>query len=458
MQKKSPPLAAAIATILLFGTIMFFSIVALDTPPHISMLLGCGVAGGIAALCGSKWEEIEQGMIKGITHSLISLIILMLIGILIGVWITSGIVPSMIYYGLRLLNPRLFLVSAMLICSLISMTVGSWGTAGTIGLAMMGIAQAMGIPAPLTAGAIISGAYLGDKLSPLSDTTNLASAVTGVDVFRNVTYMVPIVSSAYLLSGVFYFFLGRGYGGTGESAGMAELATLLGEQFNISLWSFLPLVVLIVSILLKLPSIASIGAGILAAGVLGVVTQGNSVKELFEVAYSGFVMDSGNAVIDTLLSAGGLESMMLAVSLILCAMMFGGIMEETGLIEVLMRPLFRVVRGVGQLIATTVLSCILVNIVLPEQYISIALPCRMFAAEYDRQGIDRRDLTRALGAGGAATSPLIPWNTCGVFMAEALGISAYEYGRFAFLNLLVPLITIMAGFIAPKLRQSKANA
>lgn len=451
-RRGKPTFAAAATAVGFFAAVMSYAIVALDAPPHLPMLLGCFAAGIAALLSGSRWEDVERGIVRGISQSLVSLVILMLIGILIGVWIGSGVVPVMIRQGLAILTPRYFLVSTMFLCSVVSMALGSWGTAGTVGLALMGVAHAMGISPAVAAGAIISGSYFGDKASPLSDTTNLASAVTDVDIFTNVRHMFPVAISVYLIAGVLYTIVGLGYGGDGAGAGgVANLIANLDAAFGSSMLNFLPLIVLIACILLKIPSIPSIALGILTAAALGMLVQGTSAAELFEYGFSGYVSNTGDEMTDALLTAGGLEAMMFSVSLIICAMMFGGIMEECGLMTALMAPVFRLIgrRNAGasqvnkvKIVGATLASCALVNLLLPEQYVAISLPGRMFAAEYDKNGIPRKELTRAINAGGSATSALVPWNTCGVFMTGVLGVSTYAYAPWAFLNLIMPFAVI----------------
>ena len=456
-----PSFAAAATAVGCFAAVMSYAIVALDAPPHLPMLLGCFAAGLAALLSGSRWEDIERGIVRGISQSLVSLVILMLIG----VWIGSGVVPVMIRQGLAILTPRYFLVSTMFLCSVVSMALGSWGTAGTVGLALMGVAHAMGIPPAAAAGAIISGSYFGDKASPLSDTTNLASAVTDVDIFTNVRHMFPVAVSVYLIAGALYTAVGLGYGGEGAAAeGVARLISGLDAAFGSSMLNFLPLVILIACILLKIPSIPSIALGILAAAALGLFVQGTSAAELFRYGFSGYTSNTGDEMMDALLTAGGLEAMMFSVSLIICAMMFGGIMEECGLMEALMAPVFRLIGGRGpgagrtskvKIVGATLASCALVNLLLPEQYVAISLPGRMFAAAYDRNGIPRKDLTRAINAGGSATSALVPWNTCGVFMTGVLGVSTYAYAPWAFLNLVMPFAVILATFLSGREKTNK---
>ena len=457
MEQRKTTFFQALITVAVLGVIMFLSIVKFDASPHIPMLLGCGIAGCVALWAGYKWEDVEEGMISGIHQALESLIILMLIGVLVSTWIQAGTVPAMICYGLQLLSPRFYLVTTMVICSVISMAVGSWGTAGTVGLAFIGIASALGIPLPLAAGAIVSGSYVGDKLSPLSDSTNLASAVTGVNVFDNVRHMFPIAGGAYLLAAVIYAVIGFQYGAGGAEAmaNVGEYVRLLRESFWISPLALLPLMLLVVCICVKIPAIPSIGIGILAAAVQAMITQGAGMGDILTMGYSGYVSHTGNEMLDTLLTAGGMEAMLFSVSMIMVAMMFGGIMEKTGQMEALMAPVMKLVHSVRVLVTATVMSCIAVNLILPEQYIAIAIPGRMYANEYDKRQVDRKDLAVALGAGGAATSALVPWNTCGIYMPGVLGVSTFAYMPFAFFNLMMPLAMILAtGFIQNKREQT----
>ena len=443
MQKKSTFLQSlfVIATL---GIIMFCAIVVYDASPHIPMIFGCAVSAIMALRAGYSWQEIQDAMIDGIHQALESLIILMMIGVLVAIWIQSGAVPTMICYGLQLLSPRFYLVTTMVICSVISMAVGSWGTAGTVGLAFMGIAAALEIPLPLAAGAIISGCYVGDKLSPLSDSTNLSSAVTGVNIFENVRQMFPVAGIAYLIALILYTMIGFRYCSQDTQAltGVTEYILQLHANFWISPINLLPLLLLIVCVVAKIPAIPSIGIGILSATVLSCCTQGSPIGSILVIGFSGYVSHTGNQMMDTLLTAGGIEAMLYSVSIIIVAMMFGGIMEHTKQMEALMRPIMEKIHSIKALVSTTVVSCVLVNLILPEQYIAIALPGRMLFQEYDRHGISRKYLAIALGAGGAATSALVPWNTCGVYMSGVLGVSTFAYIPFAFFNLLMPFMMI----------------
>ena len=440
------------------AAVMLTAVIKYDSAPHIPMLFGCVMA-GITALCsGSRWEDIEQGMIEGIHNSLSSLIILLLIGVLMGIWILDGVVPSMVYYGLAILSPQIFLPTAMLLCAALSMIVGSWGTIGTIGLALMGLAQALGLPLSAAAGAIVSGSYLGDKISPLSDTANLASAITSVDIFENIKYKIWLPLSALTISAGLFLVLGLRFPTVQNVGGQIEpLRLALAEHFSISPFSFLPLILLIGLMLLRFPAIPSIAASIMAAVLQCMLFRQVNLAQVLNSCMNGFESKTGISLLDTLLTAGGLNSMLYSLSMIICAMMFGGIMDHTGQMDALMRPILKHVQSFGMLIAATVSSCILVNIFIPEEYISISIPGSLFSGEFDKRHISRKELAYTIGAGGSATSSLIPWNTCGVFIASVLGLSPLVYAPYAFYNLLLPVLTILTAVLTGNGKKIKTN-
>ncbi|MEA5142151.1 MAG: Na+/H+ antiporter NhaC [Oscillibacter sp.] len=453
---KKIPFAAALLGLLCTAAVLFFCLVKLGLSPQIPLLLGCGVSAVIALLFRWPWETICRSMVDGITQSLEAVLILLLIGTLIGVWIISGVVPAMIYYGLKLISPHLFLASAMLVCALISMALGSWGTAGTVGLAFMGMAQTMGIPLPITAGAIISGSYVGDKLSPMADSTNLASAVAGVKIFENIRNIFKVAMPMLILTLGLYAVVGWKYGGNmtpDALENMIAVSDALGSAFRLDFFSFLPLFILLACILWKIPAIPSIFIGILTGCIYGMIAQGASIRDILDCAYSGYTSHTGFSIVDDLLTAGGLSSMFYSVSIVILAMAFGGVMEKTGQMEVLIAPIVRHTKNFVSLMAATVATCVCVNVVLPDQYIAIVLPGRMYAAQYDKQGMERRDLALGIGVGGAMTSALVPWNTCGIFMSSVLGISAAQYFPYAYYNIGM----LFAAVIYAALRQYKAG-
>lgn len=449
MHTSKPSFLRSLTVMMSLAAIMLIAVVKYGTAPHIPMLFGCVMA-GITAICsGSKWDDIEEGMIRGIHNSLSSLIILLLIGVLMGIWILDGVVPAMVYYGLSILSPKIFLPAAMILCAALSMIVGSWGTIGTIGLALIGLAQALGLPLPVAAGAIVSGSYLGDKISPLSDTANLASAITGVGIFENIKHKIWIPLGSLAISGMFYLLLElRSPVSQTVSGQTAPLRLALAEYFPISLFSFLPLILLIALMLLRFPAIPSIVASIMAAAFQCLLFHHVNLAQILNSCMNGFESHTGISLLDTLLTAGGLSSMLYSLSMIICAMMFGGIMDHTGQMDALMRPILKHVRSFGMLTAATVCSCVLVNVFIPEEYISISIPGSLFTGEYDKRRISRKELAYTIGAGGSATSSLIPWNTCGVFITSVLGLSPLVYAPYAFYNLLLPVLTIAVSVFA----------
>lgn len=435
-------------SILSFGFLIFVMAIGIakyGVDPHVPMLIGTAFAAVIAVKIGYSWTEIEKSMFDGIYQALQAVVILAIIGVLIGVWLQAGVVPSMIYYGLSILRPKIFLVATLLICSITSLATGtSWGTVGTVGLALMGIATGLGVPAPIAAGAIISGAYFGDKLSPLSDTTNLAPAVSGTDVFTHVKFMLKSTAIVYVICAILYLFLGFKYvSSSADMSSIIEIKEGLSSTFNISPFLLIPPLAVIVSIAFKVPAIPGITIGILLGIIEAFIFQGATFGQILTASYEGFVSETGLAAIDELLTAGGLDGMMYSISLTIIAMMFGGIMEKTGQLEVIVEVILRKIKSATGLITMTVATCIFSNATMPEQYISIVVPGRMYAGTYKKKGLHPKTLSNALESAGTVTSALIPWNTCGVFMTGILGITTLQYGKWAFFNYLMPLAAIL---------------
>lgn len=446
---RKPYLWEALLSFAFLIIVMGVSISIYEADPHIPMLVGTLFAALIAVKIGFTWNEIEKAMFDGIYQALQAIIILAIIGVLIGLWLLSGVVPSMIYYGLGILKPGIFLVATVIICSITSLATGtSWGTAGTIGIALIGIAKGLGIPAPVAAGAIISGAYLGDKMSPLSDTTNLAPAVSGTDVFTHVKNMVPSTFTAYGITLVIFLIMGFKYGG--ESVDISAINAIrdgITSSFNVSPLLLIPPLAVIVAIAFKIPAIPGITIGIILGGVFGVVMQGANLGDLLTAAFSGYTSQTGVEMIDELLTAGGLENMMFSISLTIIAMMFGGIMEKTGQLEVIVGALLKRVKRVGTLVTTTILTCIFSNVTMPEQYISVVVPGRMYAKAYKEKGLHPKVLSNALEGAGTITSALIPWNTCGAFLYSVLGVATQDYAKYAFFNYITPIVIIIFAYI-----------
>jgi NhaC family Na+:H+ antiporter len=413
------------------------------------MLIGTAFAAVMALKIGYSWSAVENSMFEGIRQALQAIVILAIIGVLIGVWLLSGVVPTMIYFGLKVLSPKIFLVATVIICSITSLATGtSWGTAGTIGIALMGIAQGLGIPAPIAAGAVISGAYFGDKMSPLSDTTNLAPAMAGTDVFTHVKFMLRPTLISYAVALTVFFVVGMRFGGDNvDMTAIQVMKTALENSFNLNPILMLPPVVVIVSISRKVPAIPGIFIGIIMGAIMAPIFQGSNFGDILSASYSGFESATGIESVDNLLTAGGLTNMMYSISLTLIAMMFGGIMERTGQLEVIVDKLLGMVNSVSGLIALTIATCIGSNMTMPEQYISIVVPGRMYAQAYKDKGLHPKTLSNALESAGTLTSSLIPWNTCGAFLYGVLGVPTIMYAKWAVFNYTMPIVVIALSFI-----------
>jgi NhaC family Na+:H+ antiporter len=377
-----------------------------------------------------------------------AILILMVVGTMIGTWIMGGIVPSMIYYGLKVLSPGIFLVATLIICSIVSLGTGSsWSTAGTVGVALVGVGQGLGVPVAMVAGAIISGAYFGDKMSPLSDTTNLAPAVAGTDLFSHIRHMVYTTGPGYIISIILFGLLGTRFSGGGMKAENIEvILSTIKSNFFIHPILLLPPLLVIVMVVKKIPPLPALLGGTALGGIFAMIAQSKPLAEVIQAAQSGYVSQSGVRMVDDLLTRGGLESMMPTVALIICALSFGGIMEKTGMLEVLARALLKRVKRTGSLVATTIFSCIGLNAIASDQYIAIVIPGRMYKNAFDERGLHPKNLSRCLEDSGTLTSPLIPWNSCGAFMHATLGVNPLIYLPYAFLNLLNPLVSLFYGY------------
>lgn len=440
--------------------IMFISIIKYEESPHIPMLIGVLIASLVALKIGYTWKFIENSMIKGISQAMQSIIILAIIGVLIGIWILAGVVPTMIYYGLMILKPSIFLLATVLITSITSLATGtSWGTAGTMGIALMGIASGLGIPAPVTAGAVLSGAYFGDKMSPLSDTTNLAPAMAGTDVFTHIKSMLKPTLIAYGLTLLIFGFLSLKYRGASADLSNVDLiANGLKETFTISPVLLLAPLVVIISIAKKLPAVPGIALGIIIAAILGPIYQGINFGDILSAGLNGYVSNTGLEAVDKLLTTGGLNNMMSSISLTIIAMMFGGIAEETGILEAIVKKFLHRVQSVVGLVISTILTCVFTNASMPEQYISIVVPGRMFKNEYKERNLDPTLLSSTLESGGTVTSAMIPWNTCGTYMSTVLGVSTVHYLPFLVFNLLMPLVQVIVVAIEANKYKLDANS
>ncbi len=457
--------------IALFINVRIYGDASLDGSNQIILMLSAGIASIVAIRLGFKWKEIRSGMVKSISSAMSSIIILLLIGSLAGTWLLSGVVPAMIYYGLQILNPTIFLVAACIVCAIVSVATGSsWTTSATVGIALVGIGTALGINVGMVGGAIISGAYFGDKMSPLSDTTNLAPAMAGTDLFTHIRYMslttVPSISIALVI----FLILGFTNTPTGDVINTQEILDAIDSEFNINGWLFLVPVIVIGLIVKKVPAIPAITAGAVLGGIFALIFQKDVVLAVsgydvynWEAAFVGVMTSfygdvsvaSGNSLVDDLLTSSGMAGMLGTVWIVFSAMMFGGVMERCGMLKRIAESVISMVNSTGSLVASTVGTCIFFNITASDQYLAIVVPGRMYTDTYKEKDLAPENLSRTLEDSGTVTSVLIPWNTCGAYHSGVLGVGTLEYLPFAFFNLISPFMTMFYAFAGIKIRSLK---
>lgn len=432
-------------------------------PNQIALCVGAAAAALIGWRNGCAWADIETGIVNGVTVAVKPILILFSVGLLIGSWILSGTVPTMIYYSLLILHPAVFYTASCLICALVALSIGSsWTVAGTVGIALIGAAAGLGLSPEITAGAIISGAYFGDKMSPLSETTNLAPAVAGTDLFTHIGHMVWTTAPSIVFALIMFTVIGLNIDTSGSADDLAVTLSLINEHFTVNALMLIPVAGLLFMANRKLPPIPTILTGALLAVALALVFQRPAVTALagdgdwlplglfrgvWSVLFDGFVLESGNAALDDLMSRGGMSSMLTTVWLVMCAMVFGAVMDHTGLLRRLVDYALSFARGAGSLIATTIATCIGANLITSDQYISVVLPGRMYKVEFQNLGLDMKNLSRTLEDSGTITSPLVPWNTCGAYMAGTLGVATFAYLPYCFFNLINPLVALVYGFL-----------
>tara|TARA_B100000963_G_C22592551_1_gene656244 strand:- start:38 stop:1309 length:1272 start_codon:yes stop_codon:yes gene_type:complete len=406
---------------------------------------------------GFNWESLQKGMVRGISVGLPSVLILLGIGVLIGSWQVSGVVPLMVFHGLRLLAPEVFLVACCLICGVVSLATGSsWTTAGTIGVALIGVAEGLGVSSAVTAGAVVSGSYFGDKLSPLSDTTNLAAAVAEVPLFQHIRHMLWTTVPSMLIALAAYAILGFSSGDQSSFAEINSLLEAIQRNYQLSPLLWLAPLSVVGCLFFRVPALGAILAGSLVGMIFALTIQKVPAGEVVSVLQSGSAPETGLAQLDELLTGGGLESMYWTIGLILCALSFGGLMEATGMLRVIVEVILTAATTSGRLVLATLSSSLGINLVAADQYLSVILPGRMYREAYARAGLDPRSLSRCLEDGGTVTSPLIPWNTCGATMLGALKIGPHLFAPYAFFNLLCPLISGLLGLTGWTMRRRPA--
>ena len=476
IERRLPhPLVAAIPLLALIGllavVIVLFGSDSLNGGSQIALLMGLATCVTISMVFYRvPWRAFETQMTKTLGGIAVTLLILLTVGMLSGSWMVSGVVPTLIYYGVQILSPQFFLIGACVICALVSLLSGSsWTTIATIGVALLGIGNALGISEAWTAGAIISGAYFGDKMSPLSDTTILASSTTGVDIFDHIRYMTLTTTPAFLITLIIFFVAGLGMGG--DAAVQVEQYTEgLASTFNISLWTLLVPVLTAVLIARRLPSLIVLFLSALMAGVTALILQPHILSEIGQggqwpivrglaiTYYGATAVETGNAALNDLVSTGGMTGMLNTIWLIICAMCFGAVMVASGMIESITRLVISWIRHRLGLVASTASTGIFLNITTGDQFISIVLTADMFRHVYQRLGFEPRLLSRTCEDSATVTSVLVPWNTCGMTQSTVLGVSTLTYLPYCFFNILSPLMTILVAAIGWRIKQQKTNA
>ena len=459
MGKKIPMWQCLIVMVVLVALIFWG--VSVDTDAgeaHVSLIFAGAFAAIVAMLNGWKWNYMEQGILAAINRTMQAILILAVVGLMLGSWMAGGVVPSMMYYGIKVIAPQIFLFTACLLCSIVSLATGSsWSTAGSMGVALIGVGTALGFPAYMTAGAVVSGAYFGDKMSPLSDTTNLAPAVAGATLFDHIKHMIWTTGPSLVIALVVYLVLGF----TNSSGGAADLSTIdeilgfITDNYNVSLLCLIAPLFVIVAVALKLPALPALIGGVVL-GLPFFPMQGNSLKSIPSILNYGVGVDIPEdasdviAELGSLLTADGMQGMMWTISLILCAMVFGGIVDCTGIMGSIAGALLKLARGTrGGLVTVTIISCIIVNALCSDQYLAIILPGRMYKEAFEDLRLAPKNLSRCLEDSGTITSNFIPWNTCGATMSKFLQCPQWGkggYAPFAILNWLNPLVSIFYGF------------
>lgn len=461
---KKIPMWQCILVMIVLLLLLFWGIM-VDTDAgegHVALILAAAFAGVIALANGWKWKYMEQGILAAINRTMQAILILATVGLMLGSWMAGGVIASMMYYGILVIAPSVFLFTACLLCCIVSLATGSsWSTAGSMGVALIGVGTALGWPAYMTAGAVVSGAYFGDKMSPLSDTTNLAPAVAGSELFEHIKHMIKTTGPSLVVALIVYLVLGffGDHAGGGDTETIDTILAYISDSFNVGILYLIPPVFVIVAVALKLPALPSLLGGVVL-GIPFIAMQSahtgltiKSVPYILNYGYAAPIPEGADAVIQELgglLSNAGMQGMMWTISLILCAMVFGGIVDSTGIMATVAGALLKLARGTrGGLVTVTIVSCVIVNALCSDQYLAIILPGRMYKEAFEDRRLKARNLSRCLEDSGTLTSNFIPWNTCGATMSSFLQCpqwGAGGYAPFAILNWLNPLVSIFYGF------------
>jgi len=450
-------------TVLISVNVFIFGDDALAGSNQIVLILSAAIATIVAIRLGHKWSDLHTGIIKSIGSAMSAILILLLIGSLAGTWLLSGVVPAMIYYGLQILNPTIFLVAACVVSAIVSLATGSsWSTVATLGVALLGIGRTLGIPDGIIGGAIISGAYFGDKMSPLSDTTNLSPAMAGTDLFTHIRYLMWSTVPSMVITLIIFLVMGLTRSQDGTIQDIQPVLSAIDGTFNINPWLFIVPALVITLIIRKVPALPALLTGTLSGVLFALIFQPHIIHEVsgmdgnflraayvasMKAMYTDIAITTDHSMVNSLLTTGGMSGMLNTVWLIICAMIFGGVMESSGLLRRITESVIKLAHNTGSLVASTVGTCMFFNVTASDQYLAIVVPGRMFADTYRKRGLKPENLSRTLESGGTVTSVLVPWNTCGATQATVLGVSTLAFLPYAFFNLISPFMTILLAYL-----------
>lgn len=475
MKDKKIPYFLALLPILLLIILLAYNVFlygddSLGGANQLALVFAGVCAAVVGLIYGMDWSAIQKSILKNVKDSSLILLLILLIGSLSGTWLISGIIPAMMYYGLKLLSPDVFLVACCVICAIVSLATGSsWSTIATVGIALLGIGQALGFSTGVIGGAVISGAYFGDKMSPMSDTTNVAAAVAETDLFAHIRYMMLTTVPSFLITLVIFLFIGFSID-MQEMQNVNVLLEVLASTFNINIWLFLVPVILIFLIVKKVAPLPSLVIASLLGALFAVIFQLEIITTLsgesdfsFTASYLAIIqamstdvaIQTDNKLINDILASGGMYGMLNTIWLIICAMVFSGAMEGAGLLKRITEPIIRYAESTGSMIVTTAGTCVFFNVATSDQYLAIVVPGRMFANTYKEKGLAPENLSRTLEDAGTVTSVLIPWNTCGATQSAVLGVATFAYLPYCFFNIISPFMTIAYGYLGIKMKRLK---
>jgi len=461
---KKTSLGIALLPLIVMGLLLGVGYGVYKIKPQVLLVCAAFLTGCLGFLLKFSWKDMERGIVDSIHRAMPAILIMLTVGVLIGSWMASGTIPMVIYYGLKLISPKFFLVTACFVCSITALATGtSWGTIGTVGVAFIGIAMGLNIPLGMAAGAIVAGAYFGDKMSPFSDIPNLAAVTAGANLFDHIKHMMWSAVPGWLLSLIVYFFVGLKYqAGSVESEKMTLLLDTLKKNFRFNVLLLLPMLIVFYLAFTKRPTIPGMLISSLVAAALAVIFQKESLVQIAQAVNTGYPAHTGVQDVDKLLTRGGLMSMMETQLVAFTAFSFGGIMQKTGLLSVILERVMKVARKVGSLVAVTIGSCVVTALVTGSSYLSVIIPGDLLSPVYKKKGLAAKNLSRIIDECGGIIVPLVPWSMAGVYITGALGVQVFSYLPWAIANYAAIFILGLYGFtgftMAPKIRDDETQA